>query len=105
MDTNRAFDDKGVYEIPNPNYKKGSKKQPKTIPTDNFFLTSGANTASEVKLFNKAASDVFQMTDTQKYSEYGITPNTQSKSLNDDLAKAQSNWAKAGNALLQTAVK
>ena len=103
MDTNRAFDDKGVYEIPNPNYKKGSKKQPKTIPTDNFFLTSGANTASEVKLFNKAASDVFQMTDTQKYSEYGITPNTQSKSLNDDLAKAQSNWAKAGNALLQTA--
>lgn len=105
MDTSKIFNnDSGGWEIPNPKYKKGSKKQPKTVTTDNFFLTSGDNTAPGVNDFYKASKDTFQMTDTEKYSEYGITPNKISKSLNNDLANAQGTFHKFANAVAQAAV-
>jgi len=103
MDTSKAFEHNGIYEIPNPNYKKGSKKQPKTIQTDNFFKTSGVNVSPEVSMFNKAALDTWQMQDTQKYHELGITPNKISN-LTNELARTQSVGKKWLNAAGQTLI-
>jgi len=99
--------------IKNPNKKSKKDKQPDTITLP--FTRS--NTESIYSQANEEFDDVGNMlTDIEdpfKYDNYGITltrkgtelkPGTEFRNLDFELADAQSNWTKAGNAVLQTVV-
>ena len=88
--------------VPNPNYKPKSKKnkEPKVIQdvTAPTVQSAGAD-------FIAGSADMrWKMDNPERFLEQGITPNLVSKNLNNELARAQGNFTKFGNALAQTVV-
>lgn len=106
MNVNDVFQQGNSYTIDNPRYKKGSKKEPKTIQTDNFFktpLNSTSNLPTVQTAFNVAGIGNEVYGDMSAYTRYGITPN-RIHDLDAQRAEAQSNLTKFGNAMAQTLV-
>lgn len=103
MDTSEVFKNGGM-NIPNPNYNPKSKKN-KEKP---YIFTNNvgryANPQAEAVASSAGDNWIMDESYTRKYQRYGITPNRVSPNLDKELADAQSNWAKAGNALAQTIV-
>lgn len=103
MDTSEVFKSGGM-SIPNPNYnpKKKKNKEAPYIFTNNV----GRYVNPQAEAVASSAGDNWVMDEnyTSKYQRYGITPNRVSPNLDKELADAQSNWAKAGNALAQTVI-
>lgn len=103
MDTSEVFKSGGI-NIPNPNYnpKKKKNKEAPYIFTNNV----GRYVNPQAEAVASSAGDNWVMDEnyTSKYQRYGITPNRVSPNLDKELADAQSNWAKAGNALAQTVI-
>lgn len=106
MNVNDVFQQGNSYTIDNPRYKKGSKKEPKTIQTDNFFktpLNSTSNLPTVQTAFNASGIGNEVYGDMSAYTRYGITPN-RIHDLDAQRAEAQSNLTKFGNAMAQTLV-
>lgn len=106
MNVNDVFQQGNSYTIDNPKYKKGSRKEPKTIQTDNFFktpLNSTSNLPTVQTAFNAAGIGNEVYGDMSAYTRYGITPN-RIHNLDAQRAEAQSNLTKFGNAMAQTLV-
>nr|DAG91244.1 MAG TPA: hypothetical protein [Crassvirales sp.] len=103
MDTSEVFKSGGM-SIPNPNYnpKKKKNKEAPYIFTNN--VGRYANPQAEAVASSAGDNWVMDENYTRKYQRYGITPNRVSSNLDKELADAQSNWAKAGNALAQTVI-
>lgn len=103
MDTSEVFKSGGI-SIPNPNYnpKKKKNKEAPYIFTNN--VGRYANPQAEAVASSAGDNWVMDENYTRKYQRYGITPNRVSPNLDKELADAQSNWAKAGNALAQTVI-
>lgn len=98
MDTSQ-FINKGGYEVLNPLWSKSKKNtQPKTI------ISASPQQGGLAETFYRANPSNFVFEGANKYMKEGITPNKISSNLDKELADAQSNWAKAGNALAQTIV-
>lgn len=98
MDTSQ-FINKGGYEVLNPLWSKSKKNtQPKTI------ISASPQQGGLAETFYRANPSNFVFEGANKYMKEGITPNRISPNLDKELADAQSNWAKAGNALAQTIV-
>lgn len=106
MNVNDVFQQGNNYTIDNPKYKKSSRKEPKTIQTDNFFKTP-LNPTSDLPTvqtaFNAAGIGNEVYGDMSSYTRYGITPN-RIHDLDAQRAEAQSNLTKFGNAMAQTLV-
>ena len=88
--------------VPNPNYKPKSKKnkEPKVIQD-----TTAPTVQSAGADFIAGSADMrWKMDNPKRFLEQGITPNLVSKNLNNELARAQGNFTKFGNALAQTVV-
>lgn len=106
MNVNDVFQQGNSYTIDNPRYKKGSRKEPKTIQTDNFFktpLNSTSDLPTVQTAFNVAGIGNEVYGDMSAYTRYGITPN-RIHDLDAQRAEAQSNLTKFGNAIFQTLV-
>lgn len=106
MNVNDVFQQGNSYTIDNPRYKKGSKKEPKTIQTDNFFktpLNSTSNLPTVQTAFNASGIGNEVYGDMSAYTRYGITPN-RIHDLDAQRAETQSNLTKFGNAMAQTLV-
>lgn len=106
MNVNDVFQQGNNYTIDNPKYKKGSRKEPKTIQTDNFFktpLNSTSDLPTVQTAFNVAGIGNEVYGDMSAYTRYGITPN-RIHDLDAQRAEAQSNLTKFGNAMAQTLV-
>ena len=106
MNVNDVFQQGNNYTIDNPKYKKGSRKEPKTIQTDNFFktpLNSTSDLPTVQTAFNAAGIGNEVYGDMSSYTRYGITPN-RIHDLDAQRAEAQSNLTKFGNAMGQTLV-
>lgn len=90
----------GVY-IPNPNYNKKTAK----LGVQPQILTKDVTKAENPLLTNMydAAKTSWVMDDKESYQRYGITPNKISN-MDKERWERQSNWAKLGNAVLQSAV-
>ena len=56
MNVNDVFQQGNNYTIDNHKYKKGSRKEPKTIQTDNFFKTP-LNSTSDLPTVQTAFND------------------------------------------------
>lgn len=98
MDTSQ-FINKGGYEVLNPLWSKSKKNtQPKTI------ISASPQQGGLAETFYRANPSNFVFEGANKYMKEGITPNRISPNIDKELADAQSNWAKAGNALAQTIV-
>lgn len=103
MNTDNVFKNSG-YIVSNPNYNPKTKKGRSQSPTLRVIGVDDAGGNGAADVFASNVSDMWTMGDTSKYQRYGITPNRISSNLDKELADAQSNWAKAGNALAQTIV-
>lgn len=106
MNINDVFQQGNNYTIDNPKYKKGSRKEPKTIQTDNLFktpLNSTSDLPTVQTAFNAAGIGNEVYGDMSSYTRYGITPN-RIHDLDAQRAEAQSNLTKFGNAMAQTLV-
>ena len=103
MNTDNVFKNSG-YIVSNPNYNPKTKKGRSQSPTLHVIGVDDAGGNGAADAFASNVSDMWTMGDTSKYQRYGITPNRVSPNLDKELADAQSNWAKAGNALAQTIV-
>lgn len=106
MNVNDVFQQGNNYTIDNPKYKKGSRKEPKTIQTNNFFktpLNSTSDLPTVQTAFNAAGISNEVYGDMSAYTKYGITPN-RIHNLDAQRAEAQSNLTKFGNAMAQTLV-
>lgn len=90
----------GVY-IPNPNYNKKTAK----LGVQPQILTKDVTKAENPLLTNMydAAKTSWVMDDKESYQRYRITPNKISN-MDKERWERQSNWAKLGNAVLQSAV-
>lgn len=98
MDTTQITS-KGGYEKLNPLWTKSKKNnQPKTI------LTTSPQKGGLVDSFYNTNPDNFVFDNTNKYINYGITPNKVAPNLDKELAEAQSNFAKTFNSLGQALV-
>lgn len=98
MDTTQITS-KGGYEELNPLWTKSKKNnQPKTI------LTTSPQKGGLVDSFYNANPNNFVFDNTNKYINYGITPNKVAPNLDKELAEAQSNFAKTFNSLSQALV-
>ena len=103
MNTDNVFKNSG-YIVSNPNYNPKTKKGRSQSPTLHVIGVDDAGGNGAADVFASNVNDMWTMGDTSKYQKYGITPNRISPNLDKELADAQSNWAKAGNALAQTIV-
>lgn len=103
MNTDNVFKNSG-YIVSNPNYNPKTKKGRSQSPTLHVIGVDDAGGNGAADVFASNVSDMWTMGDTSKYQRYGITPNRISPNLDKELADAQSNWAKAGNALAQTVI-
>ena len=103
MNTDNVFKNSG-YIVSNPNYNPKTKKGRSQSPTLHVIGVDDAGGNGAADVFASNVNDMWTMGDTSKYQRYGITPNRISSNLDKELADAQSNWAKAGNALAQTIV-
>lgn len=103
MNTDNVFKNSG-YIVSNPNYNPKTKKGRSQSPTLHVIGVDDAGGNGAADVFASNINDMWTMGDTSKYQRYGITPNRISPNLDKELADAQSNWAKAGNALAQTIV-
>lgn len=106
MNVNDVFQQGNNYTIDNSKYKKGSRKEPKTIQTDNFFktpLNSTSDLPTVQTAFNVAGIGNEVYGDMSAYTRYGITPN-RIHNLDAQRAEAQSNLTKFGNGMSQTLV-
>lgn len=103
MNTDNVFKNSG-YIISNPNYNPKTKKGRSQSPTLHVIGVDDAGGNGAADVFASNVNDMWAMGDTSKYQRYGITPNRVSSNIDKELADAQSNWAKAGNALAQTIV-
>lgn len=98
MDTTQITS-KGGYQELNPLWTKSKKNnQPRTI------LTTSPQKGGLVDSFYNTNPDNFVFDNANKYINYGITPNKVAPNLDKELAEAQSNWIKAGNALGQALI-
>ena len=90
----------GVY-IPNPNYNKKTAK----LGVQPQILTKDVTKAENPLLTNMydAAKTSWVMDNKESYQRYGITPNKISN-MDKESWERQSNLAKLGNAVLQSAV-
>ena len=88
--------------IANPNYNPKSKKnkEPKAIQS----ITAPTVQSAGADFIAKSADERWKMDNPERFLEQGITPNLVSKSLNNELARAQGTFTKFGNALAQTIV-
>lgn len=88
--------------VPNPNYKPKSKKnkEPKVIQD----ITAPTVQSAGADFIAGSAYMRWKMDNPERFLEQGITPNLVSKNLNNELARAQGNFTKFGNALAQTVV-
>lgn len=88
--------------IANPNYNPKSKKnkEPKAIQS----ITAPTVQSAGADFIAKSADERWKMDNPERFLEQGITPNLVSKSLNNELARAQGTFTKFGNALAQTVV-
>lgn len=88
--------------VPNPNYKPKSKKnkEPKVIQS----ITAPTVQSAGADFIAGSADMRWKMNNPERFLEQGITPNLVSKNLNNELARAQGNFTKFGNALAQTVV-
>lgn len=88
--------------IPNPDYKPKSKKnkEPKIIQS----VTAPTVQSAGADFIANSANMRWKMDKPERFLEQGITPNLVSKNLNNELARAQGNFTKFGNALAQTIV-
>ena len=88
--------------IANPNYNPKSKKnkEPKAIKS----ITAPTVQSAGADFIAKSADERWKMDNPERFLEQGITPNLISKSLNNELARAQGTFTKFGNALAQTVV-
>ena len=107
MDINEFIKNQGIITVPNPNYNPKFKKnkEPKTLD----IIDLGANNNQMVDIVKKDLlnQERANSEDVLKYEEQGLHWNAKdaaSGSLDIQLADAQSNWAKFGNALAQTVV-
>ena len=103
MNTDNVFKNSG-YIVSNPNYNPKTKKGRSQSPTLHVIGVDDAGGNGAADAFASNVSDMWTMGDTSKYQRYGITPNRISPNLDKELADAQSNWAKAGNALAQIVI-
>ena len=103
MNTDNVFKNSG-YIVSNPNYNPKTKKGRSQSPTLHVIGVDDAGGNGAADVFASNVNDMWTMGDTSKYQRYGITPNRISTNLDKELSDAQSNWAKAGNALAQTIV-
>lgn len=103
MNISEIINGDGTMMIPNPNYNPRAKKnkQPKYISvpnvqtqTDPFLRMARQDAYTQTSINAKEA---------EKYNKYGLnwSPN---RNMDAELAEAQSNWTKLGNALAQTVV-
>ena len=107
MDANLFLQNHGVVTVANPAYNPKSKKNkvPRTI--DLVDLNADRNQLQEVVAQDLLNQDRISVKEAKKYEKYGINWNRKEAangSLDVQLAEAQSNWAKLGNALAQTVV-
>ena len=99
--------------IKNPNKKSKKDKQPATV-TLPFTRDNTSSIYSQANdEFDDAGNMLLGIDNPEKYENQGITltrkslelrPGTEFRNLDFELADAQSNWTKAGNAILQTVV-
>lgn len=103
MNTDNVFKNSG-YIVSNPNYNPKTKKGRSQSPTLHVIGVDDAGGNGAADVFASNVNDMWTMGDTSKYQRYDITPNRVSPNLDKELADAQSNWTKAGNALAQTVI-
>lgn len=107
MDANLFLQNHGVVTVANPAYNPKSKKNkvPRTI--DIVDLNADRNQLQEIVAQDLLNQERVSTKEARKYEKYGINWNpteAANGSLDVQLAEAQSNWAKLGNALAQTVV-
>ena len=107
MDVNLFLNNHGIRTVPNPDYNPKSKKNnvPRTI--DIVDLNADRNQLQEIVAQDLTNQTRVSAKEASKYEKYGINWNPKEAangSLDVQLAEAQSNWAKFGNALAQTVV-
>ena len=105
------FDDfiqnQGAVTIPNPNYNPRSKKNKGPRTLDIIDLSADRNNLRDVVKKDLETGVRADYDDIKKYERYGVSWNPKDAangSLDVQLAEAQSNWTKLGNALAQTVV-
>lgn len=88
--------------VSNPKYKPKSKKnkEPKIVQD----ITAPTVQSAGADFIANSADMRWNMDNPKRFLEQGITPNLVSKNLNNELARAQGNLTKFGNALAQTVV-
>lgn len=98
----------GKYTIPNPLYKKGSKKEPKTIQTSNPFAVGAmqglANPAANAAFNTNATTYIDHVPDLKDYTDNGVRYNHIDTDLRNQLADRQGIFGESWNALKQTVV-
>lgn len=107
MDANLFLQNEGLRTIANPNYNSKSKKNKEPRTLDIIDLSADRNQLQNIVAQDLLNQERVSTKEARKYEKYGINWNAKEAangSLDVQLADAQSNWAKLGNALAQTVV-
>lgn len=107
MDANLFLQNEGLRTIANPNYNPKSKKNKGPRTLDIIDLSADRNQLQNIVAQDLLNQERVSTKEARKYEKYGINWNAKEAangSLDVQLAEAQSNWAKFGNALAQTVV-
>ena len=98
-----VINDDGTTRVPNPKYNPRSKKN-----KEPQFITVPKVQANRDPFVDLATTDAYNQVsiddkEAEKYNKHGLNYNPL-ENMDKELADAQSNWTKAGNAILQTVV-
>lgn len=107
MNANDFLENHGIKTIPNPNYNPKSRKNKGPRTLDVIDLSADKSQLNDVVEQDLLNQERVSAKDAAKYEKYGINWNSieaSNGSLDIQLADAQSNWSKLGNALAQTVV-
>lgn len=107
MNFDEFIQNQGAVTVPNPNYNPRSKKNKGPRTLDIIDLSADRNNLRDVVKKDLETGVRADYDDIAKYERYGVSWNPRDAangSLDVQLAEAQSNWAKLGNALAQTVV-
>ena len=107
MDANLFLQNEGLRTIANSNYNPKSKKNKGPRTLDIIDLSADRNQLQNIVAQDLLNQERVSAKEARKYEKYGINWNAKEAangSLDVQLAEAQSNWTKLGNALAQTVV-
>ena len=102
MNIEKWVQNRGMTEIPNPEYKKGKNNgQPQYI-TVRDLGTAPSSPMTQMALYDTRTQYSGDLAETEKYRKVGIPWSPFQQNIDAQLADAQSGWSKMANALGQT---